>query len=650
MAFSGDQLQPTPSELACAIERARKYWHHLANEAFPHLGYGIQLMKLQDMLFRVPEIPAEAVQIYESNLATRKIILTRSSSTHCTEGKCNSSIAERSTASPLLVGIQTPVACLLSGSGFQQPDVTADKPQRKPHYLAILSLAWAYILSSRLLELQKQKGYGMSYTTSRATLVALDQDVLYPQSAAVYIGMVDKSAARWWAAILAPDQGWKAVFTRRNDDIYFAPWSYSLAHDPALNIQWQDNGAVTDQICPPPTSQAALKYLIDFCVLHGLREEFDAALAAVLTFPTHYFYTTTVEIPYSTAGRGDYASKSSARAEYIAVEHELPYFMALSCNYSVVMSSLCGSFWEPTVGCNFVTPWLHPVMEEMPKIPQLAGDSRQYHELVAIMCAIRRPSLLPLWTGASLTGLVAKVIDLVRTGTPPLDPNGAFWTGSPQNFLDLAGTGPYFETVSGVNIIRRVDVWRLLYLPPSEDDGLHYENLPFTPWQPIGKTRAENCVLRVRVHEACPRHQLLYSHWTWQMPDGLTKTDSGYQGCSARSQMPVLSPKAVDKSDSIDNLDYPRISFAEAQCASQMACCEIFRWVLANQEGKPPLERIYDDPWLADCRTNEESDPSVSDNGSDTLSQAYEDPDSDRIDEHHACQKDRIRQWAANVS
>jgi hypothetical protein len=185
-----------------------------------------------------------------------------------------------------------------------------------------------------------------------------------------------------------------------------------------------------------------LGYLIEFCLLHNLHDEIDAAFAAALTFPTHNHYGTPIEIPWSIAGRANLTAKPRSRAEYIAFAQNLAYYMSLSCNYSV-MSSLCGSFWEPTVGCNLVSPWLHPVLEEIPKLPQFAWDSRRYPKLIAIMCAARRPTLSPLWAGASLSGLVGQIIDLVRTGTPPLDPNCYFWTGSAQNFLDLPGaTGP----------------------------------------------------------------------------------------------------------------------------------------------------------------------------------------------------------------
>ncbi|KAB8270492.1 hypothetical protein BDV30DRAFT_215033 [Aspergillus minisclerotigenes] len=54
--------------------------------------------------------------------------------------------------------------------------------------------------------------------------------------------------------------------------------------------------------------------------------------------------------------------------------------------------------------------------------------------------------------------------------------------------MDLPGSGPYFSPgACGENVIQRADAWRLLYLPTREEDGLHYENFPFSPWHPCRK-------------------------------------------------------------------------------------------------------------------------------------------------------------------
>lgn len=58
-------------------------------------------------------------------------------------------------------------------------------------------------------------------------------------------------------------------------------------------------------------------------------------------------------------------------------------------------------------------------------------------------------------------------------------------------------------------------------------------------------------------------------------------------------------------------LMYPIIPLSPDLDASHQASTDIFYWVLANHEGKPP-EPIYDDDWIAECLDyTDESDQSV---------------------------------------
>ncbi|KAN0076313.1 hypothetical protein V8E54_006455 [Elaphomyces granulatus] len=53
------------------------------------------------------------------------------------------------------------------------------------------------------------------------------------------IGCVSSDVARWWAAILAPNRGWKTVISQQEDGDYFSPWSTSLQDSPSLYIKWE---------------------------------------------------------------------------------------------------------------------------------------------------------------------------------------------------------------------------------------------------------------------------------------------------------------------------------------------------------------------------------------------------------------------------
>jgi hypothetical protein len=90
-----DRLQPRPSELACATERACEYWRRLADEALSRLEDGIWPFDIQDLLFRVPAIPAMSVQTFEATMSTGKVLLTRSSSTSTQKGNATSTWRKR---------------------------------------------------------------------------------------------------------------------------------------------------------------------------------------------------------------------------------------------------------------------------------------------------------------------------------------------------------------------------------------------------------------------------------------------------------------------------------------------------------------------------------------------------------------------------
>lgn len=141
-------------------------------------------------------------------------------------------------------------------------------------FTGILSLAWAYILSSRLIELQQQPGAEVLYTGSTAS--GLHHDLMNHKAEDVTaveidIGEVDESTARWWAAILAPRQGWKTSVLKKEDEVYLSPWSLSLDKGPEFTVVWQDVGShAPASAISPPSSQTALRLLAQFCSLHGL--------------------------------------------------------------------------------------------------------------------------------------------------------------------------------------------------------------------------------------------------------------------------------------------------------------------------------------------------------------------------------------------
>jgi hypothetical protein len=208
-----DGLQPLPSQLDLATNEARKYWYSLADEAMARLGNDnlLEATLPQDILCKVPAFPASQLALYEVLLSesdTKAILTAVSSTMRPTETeRCNARNTTKEVQSALLVGIQSPITCHLTGACFEQFGVNGSDGRKLPNFTGILSLAWAYILSSRLVELQQQYGAEVSYTGSSASWQRYDlvdhkmEDVT---AIKIDIGEVDESTARWWAAILAP--------------------------------------------------------------------------------------------------------------------------------------------------------------------------------------------------------------------------------------------------------------------------------------------------------------------------------------------------------------------------------------------------------------------------------------------------------------
>ncbi|KAK2867796.1 hypothetical protein FQN49_003464 [Arthroderma sp. PD_2] len=407
----------------------------------------------------------------------------------------------------------------------------------------------------------------------------------------VDLGNASEDAARWWIALLSSGQGWKAIVSRDSDRFHLSPWSVEVDYETNSKVgvkTMQSHTALSKST--PPSSLQALEYLVEFCTLHDTHSQLFAALAVALTLPTHNQYRISPSLPLL-GGRhafGELAISSNIPELY----DDLPYYMAMSCHCRAVISSLCGVFWQQDVPCNLVSPWLHPILNE---IPDLSSDPSfpAQNVLLAIICAIRCPPLAPLWFGATLSGLSSLIINLAGNGTPPLNPDASAWTGCPQSFMDMPGSGSYYiQTSSDNKIISRADVWRLLYLPPVVEDGLYYNSPPFSPWYPAGTTTIQNSVIRVQVHQDCPRHQLLYQHWAWHIQHGSALEDSGYRSSSKAGNFHEIKPPLTIDAD---HQARPLSDQNASENASRMA----FAWVSSNGEGHPP-EAVYLDPWIRD--------------------------------------------------
>ncbi|RDL38515.1 Uncharacterized protein BP5553_02855 [Venustampulla echinocandica] len=611
-----DQLEPNPQELETAIEKCREYWYHLTAMAMSQRHNGIlpEYVNPRNMLGRVPAICKGLRGTYSGHFGSSpsKALCVQAFSTWRVTDNTSCVVVKEEKKIPglLQIGTRVPIPCKFGGDTFSRWVGTTCEERDMPSYLGILALGWCYILSARLVEGQGEDAK-MIYTGSTATRYHQESEPAPALTTTVNIGEVGEDVARWWAAILAPGEGWKAIVSQRDDGEYLAPWSVSREDTHCVGIKWRRNLSVPEDFTgsTPPSSSKAFELLAQFSLLHNLGSQFLVALAMAITFPTHNYHATAVHLPLPTGIRDEEenAFPRSIIPEWITVNEELPFYMSLSCSPEVVMSSLCGMFWEADVTCNLVSPWLHPILNEVPEGKGITETPGRYYEIIAIICGLRRPRISALFLGAAASGLMPTILRSIRGGRPPLDVNAFPWTGCPQSFMDIPGSGPYICEGTG-NKVRRADVWRLLYLPPVVEDDLYYNNPPFTPWAPFGNSSVQNCVFRVASHLHCTRHYLEYQHWNWELVDGSIAEDQGFD----KGAVQYFLEAGSSKIELITTTEFPKIQLNQE--ASEEASLDVFRWVMVNGEGVPP-EEVYKDKWVQfDDDSDEELDSVIDDN------------------------------------
>ena len=106
----------------------------------------------------------------------------------------------------------------------------------------------------------------MSYTDSIAAGYSFNAEDQYPPSIPIFLGGVDQAVAWWWAATLAPHQGWIATVSQRGHETYQAPWAVSLDETPRMSIDWRKTESLIQCTTEsnPPSSSKALGILADF--------------------------------------------------------------------------------------------------------------------------------------------------------------------------------------------------------------------------------------------------------------------------------------------------------------------------------------------------------------------------------------------------
>jgi hypothetical protein len=316
---------------------------------------------------------------------------------------------------PVRIGVTLKDPVSLSISETAQCDTSyASWFARNENYLAVLILAWAYILSARWTEIMPGP-CSLRYTDCQATYQ--DATTSHHQKAInIDIGNVNSEETRWWAAILASGQGWQATMALEQDS-FPSPWSIRLQS--VSQFVLQRGMSVSPSPHVTTSFSDAYSYLNRFCEYHNIIDQSHAALAAVLLFPSMGGHQT-LQLPTPLVSNRNQSPdppftryNGQLHHDWIHRGHHLDKLLTLSCNIRGIRPMLLGIFYEPSVECNAVTPWLQGALAA---IDYLTGGNPYIR---GRMCMDRAPKVAYLWLGCTILGLQKKLLQDVRFGSIP---------------------------------------------------------------------------------------------------------------------------------------------------------------------------------------------------------------------------------------
>lgn len=591
-----DSVRPDVASVQATLMRSHALW-----SSYAYSDFRIPI-DLQSLLGKVPAFPGTSSQVKEQSPTLKyhhsssTLRISGSSSWETSLGECK--LPSKTLHHDLPCGFSDSAACYFVDS-CQSVDWILSQEDGKAasgSHTTLLILAWAYILSGRWVELQRPRSR-LAYSPPRAEW----QEAIPTGETEIDVGEVSEQSIRWWAALLAPGQGWRAEIDF-GAKVFQSPWSVSIASSHRLTIR--DRGTRQVVCCGhevPPSSEEALIYLRQYCELHAIDDQCTAALAVALFFPWKNSESDSIVLPVPSSPLISSAvpEEPSHRATTIQSHYQqLPYFMTLSCNVRGLRALLSGSFFEPDIPCNLVGPYLQPVFEIID--PLIARNDLR--DLATIM-GRRQPTLACLWLGAIAMGLETSVFQSVRSGLFSIEPHAAAWTGTIHSFIDDVSR---HTNATPRDEITRADECQLLYLTASEGHQRH----PVSPWPPFGFIPLNQTEIEVRQHAYCKGHNLRYSSWCWD-----TDNESGYEDLGFDPMITPAYPRSTAHSYADMTRTYKPRDSSPNELASEVATRSIFGWL--RVDGVPSVEKsIFTHSWF--IHTDSSSEESLCDDDEDT--------------------------------
>jgi hypothetical protein len=195
MAKADDSIVPSNEQIQSILIKSRHCWQRYVKQATEQPSTLLDSIELRDLLDRVPAIPHGRRLKRNGRTVYGQSTWNFKPQNGCNLGEFTGDLK------PLTLGIILPTICSTEGSCFHHWRGDAFDGREAGNSLAILTFAWAYILSARLVEIQ---GESIRYTEVLAPIVQDNEaDHADFKDVIIDIGKVDSAAVRWWRAILA---------------------------------------------------------------------------------------------------------------------------------------------------------------------------------------------------------------------------------------------------------------------------------------------------------------------------------------------------------------------------------------------------------------------------------------------------------------
>lgn len=375
-------------------------------------------------------------------------------------------------------------SCFYGKTSSPRSSPSSSQASSSPDGLAILTMCWSYIFSTRLLQLQDRKAH---YTnTYIRPIPAQSVGPVHDNEVILHLG--DSASQRlihWICAMLAPTPAWAS------DELgaEHSPWSASCS---GLQFVISTDKQVTiDRKAEPPTAEEALELLIEFCNLYGIGHEqpgdkaptalspIKAAFLATLAIPFYRMAKLEPQFPKPNLKLSKVASLNDQQTESIRrYLFDANYYMTLSMHPYTLGPVIWSIFWQPDVECNLVSPWLSAITSVIGP----ALESQDLELLAKVFC-MRRPRVALWWLGLFLLGS-PKLLEFIRNYLENLDEGCSYdtlarpdivtsvWTGARASYQDQQSSNVYaniHDSVSRADLLQHRhtltlrDPWPLFY-------------------------------------------------------------------------------------------------------------------------------------------------------------------------------------------